>query len=450
MGETSNMRKTSVAILGVPIDNLTMGELLDSIETKIAEGGFHQIATANVDFLIKSIHDEELQEVLCRCNMVVADGMPLVWASRLMGTGLKERVTGSDLVPRLAELSARNGHRLFLLGADEESSRRAAAWMEEHYPGVCIAGRYAPPIQPLEEMDHEEILSRIKEARPDILLVAFGNPKQEKWLAMHRSRLEVPVCIGIGASLDFLAGKVSRAPSWMRNIGMEWFYRMCQEPSRLAKRYASNLMGLLHYLPLQLMTTLVQAKDKAVAQLTKDVVGSAVILRIYGNFTGDLLPYFDAEARNAVLSRLHVIIDLSHASFLGPDALGSLVHLRDLTRRSGRELWLAGLQKSMLRLLWATRLGSAFRSAPKAADALRRIEPEFIPFYRHANKDWAYCRIAGQLVPIPMQEVPEVYRQVQLMLEHTLVEEQAPPPAAATTVQSQENLVKALVPADAA
>ena len=103
--------KSSVAILGVAIDNLTMDEVLEAVDIKIAEGGFHQIATANVDFIMKSVHDEELHEALCRCDLVLAHGMPLVWASRLLGTKLKERVTGADLVPRLAELSARRGYR---------------------------------------------------------------------------------------------------------------------------------------------------------------------------------------------------------------------------------------------------------------------------------------------------------------------------------------------------
>ena len=131
-----------VAILGVAVDNLTMDEVLTAVEAKIQEGGFHQIATANVDFLIQSIHDEELYETLARCDLVLADGMPLVWASRLLGTGLKERVAGADLVPQLARLSAQSGYRIFLLGADEESSSGTAAWMEKNFPGVSIAGRY--------------------------------------------------------------------------------------------------------------------------------------------------------------------------------------------------------------------------------------------------------------------------------------------------------------------
>jgi N-acetylglucosaminyldiphosphoundecaprenol N-acetyl-beta-D-mannosaminyltransferase len=306
-----------VAILGVAVDNLTMEEVLDAVEANVAEGGFHQIATANVDFLIKSIHDEELYETLANCDLVLADGAPLVWASRLLGSGLKERVAGADLVPELARLSAERGYRLFLLGAEEESSAGTAAWMEKNHPGVCIAGRYSPKHQPLEEMDHEEILQRIEAARPDILLVAFGNPKQEKWLAMHRRRLKAPVCIGVGGSFDFLSGRIPRAPLWMQQSGMEWLYRMFQEPSRLARRYVSNAAGLLRYLPVQLAAMAMQGKRCRQTRISKEMVGPALVLRIDGDFTGALLPRFEFDVRSAVVAGSHVVLDMSNTAYRG-------------------------------------------------------------------------------------------------------------------------------------
>ncbi len=157
---------TLVSVLGVPIDNVSMDEVLGKVQEWIAEGGFHQIATANTDFLINSIVDDELEEVLSRCDMVLADGMPLVWTSILKGKRLKERVTGSDMVPRLADLSARNGYRIFMLGSTQSSLDGAAAWMEAQYPGVAISGTYSPAFASLDTMDHAEILSRIEDARP--------------------------------------------------------------------------------------------------------------------------------------------------------------------------------------------------------------------------------------------------------------------------------------------
>jgi N-acetylglucosaminyldiphosphoundecaprenol N-acetyl-beta-D-mannosaminyltransferase len=418
-------RDSRVAILGVAVDNLTMDEVLDSVEAKIAEGGFHQIATANVDFIINSIHDEELYETLARCDLVLADGLPLVWASRLLGTGLKERVTGVDLVPQLARLSAKRSYRIFLLGASEDSSAGTAAWMESNFPGVCIAGRYCPEFLPLEEMDHEVILSKIEKAKPDILLVAFGNPKQEKWLTMHRQRLEVPVCMGVGGTFDFLSGRLSRAPLWMQKSGMEWLYRTIQEPSRLGKRYFSNAVGLMRYLPIQLVAMAMQGKRRQQALITKEMVGSAIVLRIDGDFTGTLLPGFESDVRSAVLSGSHVVLDMSNTDYIGADALASLIYVMNVARSWKRELWLAGLDQLLVRVVGASRLRLFFRMAPKVAEALRRIQPELIPVPQSGN-DWAFCRIGGQLIPIHVEEVPEVYRQVRQLLHRGFADQPIP------------------------
>jgi N-acetylglucosaminyldiphosphoundecaprenol N-acetyl-beta-D-mannosaminyltransferase len=414
------LRETSVAILGVAIDNLTMQEVLDAVEAEIAEGGFHQIATANVDFLINSVHDEELRETLVRCDIVLADGMPLVWASRLLGTRLKERVAGADLVPRLAKLSAQHGYRIFLLGASEESSAGTANWMQTNFPGACIAGRYSPNNQPLEEMDQESILSRIEEAKPDILLVAFGNPKQEKWIAMHRYRLKVPVCIGVGGSFDFLSGKVSRAPLWMQRNALEWLYRTIQEPSRLALRYASDCVGLLRYLPAQIVAMAMQTKRRSRVQIANEIIGPVEVLRIDGHLTGAQLPRFETDVRRAIVSGSHVVLDMSSTAYIGADALGTLIHLLTAARRWKRELWLAGLHPFLLRVVRTARLDRSIRIAPRVAEALRRIEPDLAPDQQY-GKDWAFCRIGGQLVPIHAQEMPDVYRQVQVMLEQRVM-----------------------------
>jgi N-acetylglucosaminyldiphosphoundecaprenol N-acetyl-beta-D-mannosaminyltransferase len=184
--------------------------------------------------------------------MVLPDGAPMLWASTLFGTPLKERVTGIDLIPELAKLSAQRGYGIFLLGSSEESSKRAAEVLEERFPGVQIVGRVSPEVQPLHEMDNEELLRQIEAANPAILLVAFGNPKQEIWIHRHRNRLTVPVAIGIGGALDMIAGTVKRAPHWIQKVGLEWCFRMMQEPLRLLPRYARDAAALLSHLPLGL------------------------------------------------------------------------------------------------------------------------------------------------------------------------------------------------------
>jgi len=440
------LRKTSVAILGVAIDNLTMHEVLDAVGAAIGKGGFHQIATANVDFLVNSVRDEELRETLVRCDIVLADGMPLVWASHLMGAGLKERVAGVDLVPQLARLSAERGYRIFLLGASEESSSGTARWMLKNYPGACIAGRYCPDYLPLEEMDHEDILSRIEDAAPDILLVAFGNPKQEKWLAMHRHRLKVPVCIGVGGSFDFLSGRVSRAPLWMQRYALEWVHRTIQDPARLAKRYAGNVMGLMRYLPVQMVALAIQAKRRSPAQITDETVGAAKVLRIDGNFAGALLSRFETDACSAIVSGSHLVLDMSATAYIGADALGVLIRLLSTARRWKRELWLAGLHPVLRWVIRAARVDRSIRTAHRVAEALRRIEPELVPASQF-GKDFAFCRIGGQLVPIRDQEMPDVYRQVHLMLKQRVMVD--PISTMSSENQEKDRLIRELIAVDA-
>ncbi len=362
-----------VSVLGVPIDNVTMDDVIGKIQEWIAEGGFHQIATANTDFLINSIVDDELEEVLSRCDMVLADGMPLVWTSILKGKRLKERVTGSDMVPRLADLSARCGYRIFLLGSTPSSLAGATAWMENNYPGVCIVGAHSPAFASLDGMDHEDTLQRIEAANPDILLVAFGNPKQEKWLSMHRSRLHVPVCIGVGASFDFLAGSVKRAPSWMQHTGLEWLYRVAQEPSRLARRYMKNAFGLAMHLPMELATVAAQVKQYSLPQLIVEDTGDVRVMRVTGNFTGPLTKRFAKETQLALANGSNIVLDLSGSTYVGSDALGLLIRIAARFRFCRRELWLTGLRPLVIRALRTTRSGAAIRTAPKVADAIRRI-----------------------------------------------------------------------------
>lgn len=235
-----------VAIIGVPFDNVTLDEALERIFAMIANGRPHYVVTANMDFLVQALRDVELRRILLEADLVLCDGTPLVWASHLLGNPLKQRVAGADLVPALIRESARQGYRVFLLGAQAGVAASAAERLHEKYPSLIIAGHYSPPFSELLEMDHEEAANRIREARPDVLLVSFGCPKQEKWITMHYRSLGVPVVIGVGASLDFLAERVSRAPRWMQRCGLEWSYRLVQEPRRLFRRYANDLV---HFAP---------------------------------------------------------------------------------------------------------------------------------------------------------------------------------------------------------
>ncbi len=218
----------TVALLGIPFHDVTMDETLAAIDDMVRERDPRYIATANLDFAAQADDDVELQRILLDAHLVLCDGMPLVWASRWLDAPLRERVAGSDLTLHLAERAAQRGHRLFFLGSDEAVLKTAKEKLETRFPGIKICGVYAPPYARLLDLNNDEITALIRAAQPDILLVALGAPKQEKWIHMHHREVDVPCCIGIGASLDFVAGKYSRAPVWMQRTGLEWLYRLCR------------------------------------------------------------------------------------------------------------------------------------------------------------------------------------------------------------------------------
>ncbi len=370
----SHRHRVSVAVLGVPFDNVTMHEAVELIEKQIEERGFHQVATANLDFLMHAIHDRSLQEVLCSCDLVVPDGMPIVWASRLMGTKLKERIAGVDLIPHLAELSCRRGYGIYLLGASEENSSRAAEVLKERFPELRIVGRYSPPVAPIEEMDHEGILARLERAKPDILLVAMGHPKQEQWLALNRHRLKVPLCMGVGGSLDLMAGTFSRAPLWMQTSGLEWFYRACQEPRRLGSRYCKDAYGLFRHLPGQLASTAIQPRKPLHSAVQVWRLANTLIISVAGNLIGTLPEELNEHLLCAYDEDLHVIVDLAKAAYLGPDSLASLLNAAVAMNNNRRQLLLAEMPAHLQRVLKAARLMHCFLTAPTVGDAVYRVD----------------------------------------------------------------------------
>jgi N-acetylglucosaminyldiphosphoundecaprenol N-acetyl-beta-D-mannosaminyltransferase len=402
----------SVAVLGVPFHSVTIDEAIGFIEEKIDEGGFHQVATANVDFLMNSMQDRELQKILFSCDLIVPDGMPVIWAAKLLGASLKERVCGVDLVPQLAKLCVRRRFSMFLLGASEKVSARAEENLKQRFPGLRVAGRYSPPVQPLEKMNHQEILDRIAAAKPDILLVAFGNPKQEKWLDMHREQLNVPVCIGVGGSLDFVAGAVPRAPQWMQNSGLEWLYRVAKEPKRLIHRYIHDAIGLAIHMPSQLFATALQPRHKTKSGIFLDYVENAGVISIYGDFTGSLVQEFHSLSRAAVASGMNMVLNLSQTTFLGPDALGSLIQVSASMRQSRQQLWLAEMRPHLLRMLQSSHLNSHFMSTTSVDDALyRTAKAEQRDFARHASAQGA-GRVSPNTVQVRLELLEDICQNI--------------------------------------
>jgi len=225
-------------IMDTAIHNVSVAETLDIVDGFVADGSPRVIVTANVDHLMLLRKDAAFREAYRRADLVTCDSVPVKWALAFLGTPVKERVAGADLFGALAERAATTGYRCFYLGAAPGVAEKAAGVLTERYPGLNVVGTYSPRVMPWKELaDDEETLRRIREAKPDVLFVAFGAPKQELWLDAVRDRLGVPAAIGVGAAFDFAAGTVKRAPRWMQRAGLEWFFRLSQEPRRLWRRY---------------------------------------------------------------------------------------------------------------------------------------------------------------------------------------------------------------------
>jgi exopolysaccharide biosynthesis WecB/TagA/CpsF family protein len=243
-----------VMIAGVTIDNVTMDEALSFIEELIQKKKVSYIVTPNVDHIIKLQRDQEFQKIYREAACVLPDGMPLLWAAKFVGTPLKEKVSGSDLVPRLCEIAAPKGYRLFFLGGRPGAARKATVRLRERLPSLKVAGVYSPPFGfEKNDEENEKIAKMIKETAPDILLVGLGAPKQEKWIYQHYKKLEVPISIGVGVTFEFIAGMVKRAPQWMQESGLEWLWRLMKEPRRLWKRYLIDDMQFFRLIVAQKM-----------------------------------------------------------------------------------------------------------------------------------------------------------------------------------------------------
>lgn len=234
-----------IKFLNTEIDNLTMNEAIEEIDKLILKRKNSYIVTPNVDHIVKLESDEEFKEVYKEADLILTDGMPLIWISKLKATPIKEKVSGSDLFPKVCELASKKGYSIFLLGAAEGVAVQAAKNLKNKFNKLNIVGTYSPSYG-FEKKDDEikKIIKIINKANPDILAVGVGAPKQEKFIYKFKDELNVPISLAIGASIDFEAGNIDRAPLFMQKFGLEWFYRLCKEPKRMFKRYIIDDMKI--------------------------------------------------------------------------------------------------------------------------------------------------------------------------------------------------------------
>lgn len=225
-------------LLNTYVNNMDMAEVVRTIEEMISAEKNSYVVPINVDVVMKIESDSYLKEIIDHADMVLVDGKPLIWISKWHKCPVKAKISGSDLIPLLCKNSAKIGYSIFILGGKEEIAEKAKRNLRRDYPGIKVVGTYGPPFgfekdgKELDKINH-----MITNVHPDMLIVCFGCPKQEKWIYENYQKYDAKVSICAGATVDFLAGNINRAPKWMSEHGLEWFYRFLQEPKRMFKRY---------------------------------------------------------------------------------------------------------------------------------------------------------------------------------------------------------------------
>ncbi len=230
-----------VNILGVGVSASNLKEAVATVEGWISRNEPNYVCVREVSGIIACQKDERLRQIHNEAGMVTPDGMPLVWISRWRGFKNVDRVYGPDLLLAVCARSQQAGYRHFFYGGAQGIADKLAAKLRERFPDLVVAGTFSPPFRPLTAEEDREVVRRIKDSGADIVWVGLSSPKQEFWMAEHRSLLNVPVLIGVGAAFDFCAGVKPQAPRWIQRSGMEWLFRLMTEPRRLWRRYLTSI-----------------------------------------------------------------------------------------------------------------------------------------------------------------------------------------------------------------
>ncbi len=398
-----------IAILGIPIDPCTADEATQKA-LKIMEWGREKkhsfyTGTVNVDFLVNAhswgwgtIRHPELVMALRNSPFNTADGMPIVWLSRFLGCPLPERVTGADFIPHLIETCSQCNKSVFLLGGEKGIAQQAAEILKNRYPNLRILGTASPAIhvtgEALEYADEEDhhIVNTLNHASPDLLIVALGNPKQEVWFQRICHRLNVPLTIGGGGTIDFMAQKTKRAPSWMQKWGLEWIHRLFSDPKRLWKRYLMDLFKFA-WLTLPLITYHAYLKCKVSFSNKKikspplmhtlmfdSIHGLIAVLALPPIFDSKSCPEID-HALNQTVAYNTIILDFQAVKFIDAAALGILLYKWTELLKLRHQVYGMGISSSIRRLMHWHRIWDAFQPylCTTPEDLIERLHIETHP-----------------------------------------------------------------------
>jgi N-acetylglucosaminyldiphosphoundecaprenol N-acetyl-beta-D-mannosaminyltransferase len=340
--------------------SVTADEAVRALERMIVPGSTHQACSLNLDTWLKAVADPAIHRIMAGFSMILPDGRPLKWASRLLGCPLPEYVSAADLVQRLAELSARKSYRIFLLGSKAGVTSRVSESLERQYPGVRIVGTYASVEGNPNQMDRARILKRIHATQPDILLVDSGDPKQEEWIWLHRNRLGVPLAMGVAGSFNILAGDVRPVPRWIQHCGLQWAMRLAHEPIRFGLRSSRNLYGLLSQLPLAFLAARCQRTFLYQSRVATAVANRVQHFHIYGRLGSESAAALQDAVTASIVNGQVMVVHLRSVRQVTPGGFGILLEMRRQLLQAGLSLSLAGLTLKTRFLMRAWRLQQLF------------------------------------------------------------------------------------------
>lgn len=331
------MTRPPALLFGVPIADVTMDETVAAIADLVAHGRAtsrtHQVATVNVDFLVNALDHPDVRSTLQRAALCIADGMPIVWGAGMLGMPLRERVAGADLVPRLVEESQRLGWHVHIFGSCPEVAEASTRLLRERFPAARFSIDPGPMIPDVAAVDRE-VIDSIRSVDADIVCIALGNPKQERFIAAHGRTIGAPVMIGVGGSLDMLVGKRRRAPQWVQRIGLEWVVRAAQEPGRLGRRYTRDIRV---FGPRLLAEWRVVRRRRNAAGLNV-LVGSSTVDVMIGGAGMPSAQQFSLAA-SQLAEGFPLVVGFDHgeapAEGLRHDAVAQLIGLVTVARRGG-------------------------------------------------------------------------------------------------------------------
>jgi N-acetylglucosaminyldiphosphoundecaprenol N-acetyl-beta-D-mannosaminyltransferase len=379
-------------LLGLPFHNVSLEETLQECSRLMAQDKPSYMVTANLDFTTQANADTDLRKIVYYADRVVCDGMPLVWLSHLFGQPLKERVAGSDMVPRLLDICAKAGYGVYFFGSDVSTLEEAAEICAQRYPGLKVVGCDAPPIGAVVEWDNEVLCEKMRSSGAKLLLVCLGCPKQERWIFAHHQDTGVPLSIGVGASLDFITGKQKRAPKWMQKSGLEWFWRMSGNPKRLVARYAADFIFLVKATTKQLLLRGKRVLSQRISH-SEEEQPKAKSDYILLKWSGSLEKGDYSQAPLPTETHIPVILDASGITFMDSGGIGHFAKLLRSCRQAGKELILQSPSDFVTHALQTVKMDALMQIAATHEEALAFVDSKAPPAEMKISQEEGFVHV---------------------------------------------------------